>query len=65
MKRILSMFRSASRATPKEPERPSRGYRMPKTRTCECCGGSHECRESFREMVERCARERDGSPIIC
>lgn len=41
-----------------------RGYQMPVVRTCEC-GHTHECRETFREMVDRCAEERDGSVIIC
>lgn len=66
MRRLLERL---GLATAREPEpKPGdpghRGYQMAVSRTCEC-GHTHECRETFREMVERCAEERDGSVIIC
>lgn len=33
-------------------------------RTCACCNKSHQCVETFEEMVRRCAVERNGEIIL-
>lgn len=59
----LSLFGSKHEKTTEPEVRVAR--RETVHRSCACgCGDVHSCRETFREMVERCARTRDGSIIM-